>query len=292
MKVLVTGSSGFIGSAICQMLEKKGDEVFTLVRDKAGVTDHAFFWDPSNHTFDVRIDQFDAILNLSGENIASVRWTNEKKKKILKSRLDATHTLYQLIRSLKQPPRVLVNASAIGFYGNRGDELLTEESAPGNSFLADVCKQWEQAAKEMESFGCRVVILRFGAVLSTTGGALSKMLTPFKLGLGGKLGSGTQYFSFIGLQDLCRAILFVLDNEQCKGPMNAVTPYPVTNEELTKELGKKLHRPTFCHLPAFVLRLIFGEMADEILLASQKVHPKKLLGSGFQFNYPYINDLV
>lgn len=279
MRILISGSSGLVGTALCQYLESLGHEIFKLARDKTKIRDDFY-------------ENMDAVINLSGENIASGRWTEEKKKKILDSRVQNTTALCNTLKSLKNPPKVLINASAIGYYGDRGDEELTEGSLPGTNFLAQVCKDWESATKVLSQTAIRVVLLRTGAVLTQTSGALGKMLIPFKLGLGGVIGTGKQYFSFIDLDDLTRIILFAIENESIKGPINAVTPYPVTNLEFTVTLGKILHRPTFFSVPAFVARFAFGQMADEVLLASQKVYPKCLQDAGFKFSYPTIKDTL
>lgn len=279
MRILISGSSGLVGTTLCQYLESHGHEIFKLPRDKTPILQDFY-------------ENMDAVINLSGENIASGRWTEEKKKKILNSRVQSTTALCQILMRLKHPPKVLVNASAIGYYGDKADEHLTEESSAGTNFLAQVCKEWESATQILSQTSIRVVLLRTGAVLTSKGGALAKMLMPFKLGLGGVIGTGKQYFSFIDLDDLIRIILFAIENESIKGPINAVTPYPVTNRDFTATLGNILHRPTFFSVPAFAARLVFGQMAEEVLLASQKVYPKRLQEFGFNFNYPTIKDTL
>lgn len=279
MRILISGSSGLVGTALCEYLESQGHEIFKLPRDKSQIRDDFY-------------ENKDAVINLSGENIASGRWTEEKKKKILDSRVQNTSALCNILKSLKNPPKVLINASAIGYYGDRADQELNEASQAGTNFLAEVCKEWESATKILNQTVIRVVLLRTGAVLTQTGGALAKMLTPFKLCLGGVLGTGKQYFSFIDLDDLTRVILFAINNENIKGPINAVTPFPVTNKEFTTALGNILHRPTFFSVPAFVARIAFGQMADEVLLASQRVYPKCLQDAGFKFTYPTLQDTL
>lgn len=297
MRILIAGSSGLVGKALVHTLREKGHEVFTLVRDKSKTSDHAIFWDPENESWESNFslplfEKMDAVINLAGENIAG-RWTDEKKNKILTSRIKATKTLCHILSSLKYPPEVLINASAIGFYGDRGEETLTEESSSGTNFLASVCKSWESAATDLlHKTKIRIVLLRTGAVLSAKGGALATMLTPFKLGLGGNIGSGNQYFSFIDIDDLVNSILFIIENEKIKGPINAVSPYPIKNKDLTRALGDALHRPTILNVPKFIPTLIFGEMAEELLYSSQRVYPKKLLEAGFHFNYPTISDVL
>lgn len=297
MRILISGSSGLVGTALCQALKNKGHQVIRLVRDKSKVSDDAIFWDPENEGWDSsyslpKFENMDAVVNLSGENIAG-RWTDDKKNKIKSSRVKSTKTLSHILSSLKNPPEVLINGSAIGFYGDRGEELLTEESAPGDNFLSNVCQDWERAAVEnLIKTKIRVVLLRTGMVLSTKGGGLATMLTPFKFGLGGVLGNGHQYMSFISLDDLVNIIIFLIENKQIIGPVNAVTPHPITNQEFTKTLGKVLHRPTILAVPKFLPSLIFGQMADDLLFASQKVYPKKLANAGYHFNYPTIESAL
>lgn len=297
MRILISGSSGLVGTALCQALKNKGHQVIRLVRDKSKVSDDAIFWDPENEGWDSsyslpKFENMDAVVNLSGENIAG-RWTDDKKNKIKSSRVKSTKTLSHILSSLKNPPEVLINGSAIGFYGDRGEELLTEESAPGDNFLSNVCQDWERAAVEnLIKTKIRVVLLRTGMVLSTKGGGLATMLTPFKFGLGGVLGNGHQYMSFISLDDLVNIIIFLIENKQIIGPVNAVTPHPITNQEFTKTLGKVLHRPTILAVPKFLPSLIFGQMADDLLFASQKVYPKKLANAGFHFKYPTIESAL
>jgi len=297
MRILISGSSGLVGTALCQALKNKGHQVIRLVRDKSKVSDDAIFWDPENEGWDSsyslpKFENMDAVVNLSGENIAG-RWTDDKKNKIKSSRVKSTKILSHILSSLKNPPEVLINGSAIGFYGDRGEELLTEESAPGDNFLSNVCQDWERAAVEnLIKTKIRVVLLRTGMVLSTKGGGLATMLTPFKFGLGGVLGNGHQYMSFISLDDLVNIIIFLIENKQIIGPVNAVTPYPITNQEFTKTLGKVLHRPTILAVPKFLPSLIFGQMADDLLFASQKVYPKKLANAGYHFNYPTIESAL
>lgn len=292
MKILISGASGLVGKALSKKLLELDHEVFTLTRDPKSVQSHEIFWNPESLPLNLEdYEDMDVFVNLSGENIATGRWTEAKKKKILTSRSQATKTLSGIISSLKAPPKLLINASAIGYYGDRGDESLTEESGPGHNFLSEVCKAWENAVNVDES-KTRVVFLRIGAVLSKDGGALSKMLLPFKLGIGGKLGSGKQYFSFIAIDDLLDIILFAIENKALSGPINAVSPYPITNQQFTDSLAKVLHRPAFLPLPAFAAKFIFGQMADELLLSSAKVFPKKLTDAGFTFKYPDIHDAL
>src|SRR6266566_4624603 len=226
-----------------------------------------------------------AVVHLAGENIAGGRWTAARKERILNSRVKGTKLIAETLGNLPQPPQVLVSASAIGYYGDRGSELLREQSPPGTGFLPDVCRQWEAATDAATRKGIRVVHLRTGIVLSGKGGALRKMLLPFKLGVGGKIGSGEQYWSWISIDDHCAAILHCIQASSLHGPVNAVSPSPVTNLEFTKALGRVLHRPTIFPLPALAARLVLGEMADALLLASARVEPAKLLGSRFVFEH-------
>jgi uncharacterized protein (TIGR01777 family) len=234
----------------------------------------------------VRLDGFDAVVHLAGENIAAGRWTESVKERIRKSRVDGTQLLSRALARLKQPPRAVVQASAVGFYGNRGDESLTESSPRGQGFLPAVCVAWEAAAEPAEKQGIRVVFLRFGVILSRKGGALKKMLLPFRLGVGGVIGDGSQYMSWITLDDAVAAIQHALSTEGLRGPVNVVSPQPVTNRGFTRTLGRALGRPTVFPMPAFAARLAFGEMADALLLSSQRVLPDRLLGSGYSFRHP------
>jgi uncharacterized protein (TIGR01777 family) len=250
-------------------------------------------WDPAARSIATPgLEGLDAVVHLAGESIASGRWTAEKKARIRNSRVQGTQVLCEAFGQLARPPQVLVSASAIGYYGDRGTTVLREESRPGSDFLAEVCRAWEAATAPAVQRGIRVVLLRFGVVLSANGGALAKMLLPFKLGLGGVIGSGQQYMSWIALDDVIGAIQHALSTESLHGPANAVAPHPVTNREFTKTLGRVLRRPTLVPLPAFAARLAFGEMADALLLASQRVEPGRLLQSGYVFRYPELENAL
>jgi hypothetical protein len=250
-------------------------------------------WDPNAGRLDPEsLAGVDAFVHLSGENVAVLRWTNAAKNRIRDSRVNSTHLLADAISRMRPLPRVLVVASAVGCYGNRGDELLTEDSPPGSGFLAGVCREWEAAAEPARAAGVRVVNVRIGIVLSSAGGALAKMLTPFRLGLGGVIGSGRQWMSWIALSDLVRAFEFTLNSSGLEGPVNAVSPQPVTNREFTKTLGAAVHRPTVMPIPASMLHLALGEMADETLLASTRVIPERLTAAGFAFEYPRLEDAL
>ncbi len=285
MRVLVSGSSGLIGIPLVASLKEGGHEVLRLVRSRS-LSEPDVGWDPDAGAIDAaRLTGLDAVVHLAGETIGE-RWSEAKKAKIMESRAKGTRLLAGTLAGLSQRPKVLVSASAIGFYGDRGDEPLREESDGGTGFLAGVCRAWEAATEPASEKGIRVVLLRFGPVLSADGGALARMLTPFRLGLGGVLGDGRQYMSWIALDDAVGAIRHALEADALEGPANAVAPDPVTNREFTKTLGRVLGRPAFLPLPAFVLRLAFSEMADEMLLASARVEPARLLASGYEFRFP------
>ncbi len=286
MKILVTGSTGLVGSALVPSLGAKGHEIIRAVRrptDKAGEV----YWNPEEGSIDAaRLTGLDAAVHLAGENIAE-RWTDEKKRRIRESRVKGTRLLSETLARLEPRLRVLVSASAIGIYGNRGGEILTEESSHGDDFLAEVCREWEAATAPASESGLRVVNIRIGIVLSRKGGALAKMLTPFKLGVGGKVGSGQQFMSWVALDDVVGIIEHALTNESLSGPVNAVAPTPVTNLEFTKTLGSAISRPTIFPIPAFGLKLAFGEeMAEGTLLSSARVEPARLKESGYQFKHP------
>lgn len=287
MKIAITGSSGLVGSAIIDKLKKNGHTILRFVRNKEDLSDDTLVWDPMKGIENSeKLNGVDIVINLAGENIASGRWTEAKKQRILESRIKGTETLCNALAVLEQPPKLLINASAIGYYGSQGDCIVNEEGPSGDGFLANVCKGWEAATGIAEKTGIRVVKLRIGVVLSKDGGALAKMLLPFKLGLGGVVGSGKQWMSWIALEDLVGIVQHVIEDEAIRGPVNAVTPMAVTNYEFTKTLGKVLNRPTIFPLPAFVARFMFGEMADELLLSSTRVNPTALAMTGYSFLYP------
>ena len=292
MNILVTGASGLIGTALVSSLASSGHEVTRLVRGQPASGEKTARWDPMAGTIDARaVEGVEAVVHLAGENIAE-RWTPVKKANIRDSRVKGTQFLCETLTRLSSPPKVLVSASAIGYYGDRGEAILTDDSPPGRGFLAEVCRAWEAATEPALQHGLRVVQLRMGVVLSTAGGALAKMLPPFRLGLGGVLGGGRQYMSWIALDDVVGAIQHVIVTDTLQGPTNAVAPRAVTNQEFTKTLGKVLGRPTAIPLPAFAARLMFGEMADELLLASARIQPIKLLASGYQFRYPELEEAL
>jgi uncharacterized protein (TIGR01777 family) len=292
MNVLVTGASGLIGTALVSSLTSSGHEVIRLVRGSPTPGLKAARWDPAAGSIDASaFEGVDAVVHLAGENIAE-RWTAAKKARIRDSRVQGTQLLCDMLTRLSSPPQVLVSASAIGYYGDRGAATLTDDSPPGQGFLAEVCRAWEAATEPARQHGIRVVQLRLGVVLSAAGGALAKMLPPFRLGVGGVLGSGQQYLSWIALDDVVGVMQHALVSAALQGPTNAVAPRAVTNQEFTQALGTVLGRPTVLPLPAFAARLMFGEMADALLLASARVQPAKLLASGYQFRYPELEEAL
>lgn len=284
MKVLVTGSTGLIGSALVPFLESKGHQVLRLTRVRTPENNKSILWNPDTLEIErERCEGMDAVVHLAGENISKGRWTIAQKHRILDSRAKGTWFLSKTLAGLKNPPKAFVSSSAIGIYGDRGDEELTEQSARGEGFLAEVVQAWEQATIPAQKAGIRVVHMRQGIVLSPRGGALGKMLLPFRLGVGGRLGSGNQSMSWIGLPELLEIYSYALENAGIVGPVNCVSPNPVTNIEFTKILGKVLWRPTLFPAPSWILKLVLGQMADELLLAGQKVEPKRLMDHGYEF---------
>jgi len=290
LKVLISGSTGLIGSALIPFLTTQGHSVTRLVRRGSQVANHdenaRVTWDPYGPELEAAaIEGFDAVVHLAGDNIGSERWTPEKKKKLLQSRLKPTQLLVHKLNQLERPPAVLISASAIGLYGDRGTELLTEESSIGRGFLADVCDQWEESSRAVDR-QIRLVNVRTGVVLTPRGGALQKMLLPFKMGAGGPIGSGKQYFSWVDIDDVVGGIYHAIITPQVFGPLNLVAPNPVTNGEFTRVFGHVLERLAIMPMPAVAARAMFGEMADECLLASQQVMPQKLMTTGYNFRNP------
>lgn len=294
MKILISGSTGFIGSELIACLKGRGHEIVSLVRLEQDATENALVWDPQHREIHLEeFEGFDVVIHLAGENIASGKWTEEKKQKIRDSRVIGTHMLAEMLARLNKPPQLLINASAIGYYGDRGEEVLDESSSQGKGFLADVCGRWETAADAAKQARIRVVKLRMGMVLSPNGGALKKMLLPFKWCLGAPLGSGKHYMSWISMDDLKGIFLHVMNHSTMEGPVNAVSPFPVTNREFTKTLGKVLFRPThFFPVPAFILRFFWKEMADEVMLSSTRVVPTVLEKTGYTFLYPHLKNAL
>lgn len=288
MKVVVSGSTGLIGSALTKSLHRRGDEVVPLVRRRVSPGEHALAWDPERGTIDrAGLEAADAVIHLAGENVFG-RWSPAKKQRIYDSRVKGTRLVSDTLAGLSRPPATLLAASAIGYYGDRGDEAVTEESPPGEDFLAHVSRDWEAATAAAMRAGIRVVNMRIGVVLTTTGGALATMLPAFRLGLGGPVGSGNQYLSWIVLDDILNAILHLLDHDGVRGPVNMTAPTPITNREFAKTLGKVLGRPAVVTVPAFALRMAFGTEGAAMLQRGQRVLPKRLLASGFSFHYAEI----
>jgi len=287
MKILIAGSSGLVGSKLLSFLQNQGHQISILSRDRKLIDKGKIFWDPENGILDPnQIEAFDAVVNLAGENIANKRWTEEQKEKIKSSRINSTKLLSQTLAQLKFKPRVFICASAIGFYGDRPIENLHENSPPTKGdFLSETCLAWENACNPAAEAGIRVVNSRFGVILAKEGGAMSKLLLPFQLGLGGNIGNGEQFMSWIAIDDVISALNFCIEKQEISGPVNFTAPYPVTNAQFTKTLGKVLQRPTILPLPSFAAKLILGEMADALLLASAKVHCSKLKEHGFNFAY-------
>lgn len=284
MKILITGSSGFIGSNLTDYLKKQGCQVIKVVRRKTTNTDEVSWNIENNEYLTEQFEGFDVFINLSGENIFGY-WTKEKKKRILESRIRTTKLLTDIISKLDSPPHTFISASAIGYYGNRDNEILNENSNKGNGFFPDLAQNWEHTANILNSKNVRVVNLRIGLVLSEKGGALTKMLTPFRMGVGGNIGDGEMYWSWISLQDLLSAVLFIIKNNKIEGPVNIVSTNSLKNKEFTKILGKVLSRPTLLPVPSFFIKTILGEFGREALLASTRVVPEKLLNSGFEFTH-------
>jgi uncharacterized protein (TIGR01777 family) len=296
-RFLVTGSSGLVGTALTSLLSSGGQQVCRLVRGPTRPQTHPgsmiATWDPEKGRLDPEsVSGHDVVVHLAGANIAEGRWTAERKRKIRDSRVLGTDLLSRTLAQAQPRPRVLVCASAIGYYGDRGDMHLDEGTAAGSGFLVDVGREWEEAARPASEAGIRVVHLRIGIVLTPAGGALSRMLVPFRMGVGGRLGSGRQYWSWIALDDLLAVMLYAAANDDLVGPVNAVSPTPVRNSEFSVILGRVLRRPSFLPAPAHVIRILLGEMGQELLLASARVRPTRLIESGFDFRYPELEDAL
>lgn len=289
--VAITGASGFLGSALARSLEGSGVRVVRLVRrDPRGPGEVR--WDPAGQTIDVRgLEGLDAIVHLAGSNLVG-RWSERRKAEIRDSRVLGTRTIARGLARLDRPPHVLVSGAAIGYYGDRGDERLDEQSAPGSDFLAAVAREWEAATAPAEEAGIRVVCQRHGPVIGAGGGLIAPMLLPFRLGIGGPMGTGRQWVSWISLDDAVDAMRFAIANPELSGAVNAVAPHPVTNAELTRALGRALGRPAFIPVPPVALRLLFGEMADAMIMTSQRVAPDRLLKAGFLFRHRRLDDAL
>jgi len=295
VRILISGSTGLVGSAIVDRLSHQGHELSRLFRPgtevrtaqttPSGELPHVL-WNPQSGLLNSRAEEADALIHLAGASIAGHRWTEAWKRELRDSRVAATHHLIASLRRLRRPPQIFVAASAIGFYGNRGGEELTESSPAGTDFLAQLTADWETESAGAAELGARVVILRFGVILAKHGGALPRMALPFRLGLGGKIGSGRQWISWVTLEDIVGIIRFALETNLLSGPANAVSPNPAQNAEFSATMGRVLRRPAIFPTPAFILRLALGEMADSLLLASQKVYSTKLQKLGYRFLYP------
>ena len=285
MNILISGSTGLIGTALKNTLNSAGHSVYPLHRNMAGGV--PFYWSPTKNS--IHLDetiQLDIVVHLAGENIADSRWTKEKKREIIQSREDGTRILCHALANLSHKPALLISGSAIGFYGETGSDIVDENSHAGTGFLAEIAQRWEAATQAAEQAGIKTVHIRTGLVLSPLGGVLQRMLLPVKMGLGGKVGNGQQYMSWVSISDMINMIQFIIENNSLQGPVNMVSKNPVTNSTFIKTLGKVLNRPTFFPLPAFMARLLFGEMADPLLLSSTRVYPAKLEAAGYEF----IND--
>jgi len=292
LNILISGASGLIGSAIIPFFTTGGHSVTRLVRKKTASLNQVS-WDPRAGKLEPsQLENRDVVINFSGENIGQGRWSDAKKRIIIESRTRTTALIAETIAGLEKPPKVLINASAIGYYGNQGDLPLTEDAGCGDAFISQVCRDWEKAAAPAQKKGIRVVFLRLGVVLAPGGGALEKMLLPFKMGLGGKFGSGRQYMSFIGIDDVIGSVWHIINHDALEGPVNIVAPRPVTNLEFTQTLGKVLKRPTMFSVPEIAVRSVFGEMGKELLLASTRVEPQKLTASGYKFRNPDLEDVL
>ena len=298
MRVVLVGGSGFIGKKLIDRLLQAHCELTVLSRTPNKVKNsfravHAELWDTkTNNALHDVLDGADAVINLTGESIASKRWTRMQKQRILSSRMESTQALIGAMKQMKRKPAVLLNASAVGYYGHVPEGEVTETRAKGNGFLADVCAVWEAEALKAQDFGIRVVLLRTGIVINKTGGALQKLLLPFRLFLGGPLGSGAQWFPWIHLQDEVSGILFAMENEHMSGPVNLAAPESVRMSEFCKVLGGILHRPSWIRVPSRALHLVLGEMAGPLLLEGQNMIPQKLIASGFKFQFPKLEDAL
>jgi len=286
MKLIISGASGLVGVALANAFRAEGHTVLHLVRSDAVSSPDAIRWDPPSAQVDVSaMEGADVVVHLSGANISKGRWTPARRALLRSSRVDSTRVLVDSLAQLRRKPRAFLSASAVGYYGNRGDEILTETDEPGSDFLSLLARDWEAEAIRTAACGIRPVILRFGVILAADGGALPQMIRPFQFGIGGRLGSGRQWLSWIALEDIIGIVRFVIANAQINGPVNVIAPKPVQNAEFARIVGHTLHRPAILPAPAFALRLTFGEMADALLLASQRARPEKLLAAGYRFHF-------
>lgn len=290
MKIAITGATGLIGSSLSEHLEGKGHDILKLSRSKNRGKGFVY-WNYKSKEIDLEsLEGTDAVIHLSGESIAGY-WSKQKKKEIQRSRIEGTNFVVNSILKLKNKPKAFICASAIGFYGDRGDEIVNEQSSHGEGFLADLAKNWENESHILKQQNIRVVNLRMGLVLSTDGGAFKTMLMPFKMGVGGKLGSGKQYMSWVMLEDVVNSIEFIINNKDIHGAVNIVAPTPVTNQQFTKKLGKAMCRPTFFTVPSLLLKTLIPDMAKEMILSSTRAVPKKLIDSGYRFSYPNLDNV-
>jgi len=286
MRILITGASGLIGNALTKHFDEKGHELLLASRGEPK-SDREIEWTVDDGFAEPeRLEGLDAVIHLAGESVSALRWTDEKKAAIRNSRVDGTRSVVDALSRLRSRPKTFISGSAVGFYGDRDDEILTESSVAGDNFLAQTSREWEAESRRAEDAGIRTVLLRTGIVLSKDGGALATMLLPFKMGVGGVVGDGKQWMSWISLADEVLAIEFVLEHEEIRGAVNLTSPNPVTNQEFTSVLGEVLYRPTFIPLPEFAVSMLLGEMGDELLLSSTRVEPKRLIDAGFTFEYP------
>lgn len=292
MKILISGASGLVGSELVQDLTGRGHYVVRLVRGAPDASRGDIAWDPVSGRIErAKLEGIDAVIHLSGENIMGL-WTAEKKRRLVVSRVQSTEFLCECLASMPRHPKVLLSASGVGYYGSRGEEWLDERTRAGSGFLAELCVDWERATNIASSAGIRVANLRFGLILSRRGGLLARMLTPFRLALGGRLGSGRQYMSWIGMPDVMGAIAHLLESERVRGPVNLVAPEPVTNADFTWALAQAVHRPAIAPVPAFLLNRLPGEFARETMLASQRAEPRVLRESGYTFALPSLPDAL
>ena len=287
-KIAITGASGLVGSRVGETFGAAGWQVLPLVRSRGGASSDEIYWNPVSGEIETeKLEGLDALVHLAGDNVGEGRWSEEKKQRIWSSRVDGTRLLANAIGKLEKPPKVWVSASAIGYYGDRGEERLEESSGPGTGFFAELCQAWEAETQPAREQGVRVVNLRIGVVLDRAGGALPKMVLPFKMGLGGVIASGKQYMSWVSLPDVVGAIRFAVEREGLSGPANAVAPGPVTNREFTKTLGRVVGRPTILPMPGALAKLAFGaEKASEMLLVSSRIYPAALQAAGYEFTCP------
>ncbi|MBF0396805.1 MAG: TIGR01777 family protein [Desulfobacterales bacterium] len=293
MNIVISGAGGVLGSVLIPFLTTGGHFVTKLVRRNPYLNKNEAFWDPYSNSINKSIlEESDAVIHLSGENISEGRWTDDKKKLIIDSRVKTTSFICKTIANLNNPPKTLICASAIGYYGDQGNTILDEDSPKGNDFISEVCSKWEQALEPVLRKGIKVIIMRFGVVFTPIGGALNKLILPFKMGIGGKLGEGSQFISWISIDDAIYAIYHALLDSTIEGSVNVVSPFPVTNSELTETLGKILRRPTLMSIPSSVINIIFGQMGRELLLSSTRVKPQKLIDKGFVFRYPDLTNAL